>query len=39
MDLIKTALEHAVLRAEFKGDNYEFIQIYQVRHIIPPPEV
>ena len=39
MDLIKTALAHSVLRAEFKGDNYEFIQIYQVIHINPPPEV
>lgn len=39
MDLIKTALEHSVLRAEFKGDQYEDIQIYQVIHIIPPPEV
>ncbi len=39
MDLIKTALEHSVLRVEFTGDDYEFIRIYQVRHIIPPPEV
>jgi 4-amino-4-deoxy-L-arabinose transferase-like glycosyltransferase len=39
MDLIKTALEHSVLRVEFTGDNYEFIQIYQVIHIIPPPQV
>ncbi len=39
MDLIKTALAHSVLRAEFKGDNYEFIQIYQVIHRNPPPEV
>ena len=39
MDLIKTALEHSVLRAEFKGDNYEFIQIYQVMHSNPLPEV
>jgi len=39
MDLLKTALEHSVLRIEFKGDNYEFIQIYQVIHKIPPPQV
>lgn len=39
MDLIKTALEHSVLRMEFKGDDYEVIQIYQVIHINPPPEV
>lgn len=39
MDLIKTALEHSVLRVEFKGDNYEFVRIYQVIHIISPPEV
>jgi transposase/4-amino-4-deoxy-L-arabinose transferase-like glycosyltransferase len=38
MDMIKTALEHSVLRAEFKGDDYEVIQIYQVIHINPPPE-
>lgn len=39
MDLLKTALEHSVLRVEFKGDDYEYIQIYQVIHIIPPPQV
>ena len=39
MDLIKTALEHSVLRVEFKGDNNELIQIYQIIHIIPPPEI
>ncbi|MFL5624317.1 MAG: ArnT family glycosyltransferase [Ktedonobacteraceae bacterium] len=39
MDLIKTALAHSVLRVEFKGDNHEFVQIYQVVHIISPPEV
>lgn len=39
MDLLKTALEHSVLRVEFKGDDYEYIQIYQVIHKIPPPEV
>jgi hypothetical protein len=39
MDLVKTALEHSVLRVEFKGDDTELIQIYQVIHIEPPPEV
>lgn len=39
MNLINTALEHSVLRAEFKGDQFEDIQIYQVIHIIPPPEI
>lgn len=39
MNMIKTALEHSVLRAEFKGDNYEDIQIYQVIHVNPSPEV
>jgi 4-amino-4-deoxy-L-arabinose transferase-like glycosyltransferase len=38
MNLIKTALEHAVLCAELKGDN-EFIQIYQVIHTKPPPDI
>jgi hypothetical protein len=39
MDLIKTALAHAVLRVEFKGDDNELIQIYQVMHSTPLPEV
>lgn len=39
MNMIKTALEHSTLRAEFNGDNYEDIRIYQVIHVNPPPEV
>jgi len=39
MNMIKKALEHAVLRVEFSGDDYEFIQIYQVMHSQPLPEV
>lgn len=35
MDLIKTALAHSILRVEFKGDDNELIQIYQVIHIKP----
>jgi hypothetical protein len=38
MDLIKTALEHSILRVEFKGDDSELVQIYQVIHTEPPPE-
>jgi transposase/4-amino-4-deoxy-L-arabinose transferase-like glycosyltransferase len=32
MDIINQALNHSVLRAAFFGDNYEYIQIYQVIH-------
>jgi transposase/4-amino-4-deoxy-L-arabinose transferase-like glycosyltransferase len=32
MDIIDQALKHSVLRAAFFGDDYEFIQIYQVIH-------
>ncbi|HKF35610.1 MAG TPA: phospholipid carrier-dependent glycosyltransferase [Ktedonobacteraceae bacterium] len=39
MDLIKAALAHAILRVEFKGDDNELIQIYQVIHSKPLPEV
>jgi 4-amino-4-deoxy-L-arabinose transferase-like glycosyltransferase len=39
MDLIKAALAHAILRVEFKGDDNELIQIYQVIHSQPLPEV
>ncbi len=39
MDLIKTALAHAIVRVEFKGDDNELIQIYQVMHSQPLPEV
>jgi 4-amino-4-deoxy-L-arabinose transferase-like glycosyltransferase len=39
MDLIKTALEHSILRVEFKGDVGELVQIYQVIHTESPPEV
>jgi 4-amino-4-deoxy-L-arabinose transferase-like glycosyltransferase len=39
MDLIQTALEHSILRVEFKGDDNELIQIYQVIHTEPPPKV
>lgn len=35
MDLIKDAIDHSALRAEFKGDNNEFVQIYQVIHQHP----
>ncbi len=38
MDMIKTALKNSILRVEFNGDNYEFIQIYQVIHSKPLPE-
>ncbi len=39
MDMIKTALEHSILRVEFKGDSNELVQIFQVIHNQPPPEV
>lgn len=39
MDLIETALQHSILRVEFKGDEGEQVQIYQVIHTEPPPEV
>ena len=39
MNMIKKDLEHAVLRVEFSGDDYELIQIYQVMHSKPLPEV
>jgi 4-amino-4-deoxy-L-arabinose transferase-like glycosyltransferase len=39
MDLIKTAQDHSVLRAEFKGDNNEFMRIYQVIHINSSPDI
>jgi 4-amino-4-deoxy-L-arabinose transferase-like glycosyltransferase len=39
MNLIKTALAHAILRVEFKGDDNELIQIYQVMHSKPLPEI
>ena len=32
MELIETALEHSILRVEFKGDDSELVQIYQVIH-------
>ena len=38
MEFINTALNHSVLRVEFKGDNNEFIRIYQVLHKQPPPQ-
>jgi Dolichyl-phosphate-mannose-protein mannosyltransferase len=38
MEFINTALNHSVLRVEFKGDNNEFIRIYQVMHKQPPPQ-
>ncbi len=39
MNLIETALKHSILRVEFKGDDSELIQIYQVIHTTPPSEV
>ena len=39
MELIETALEHSILRVEFKGDENELIQIYQVIHTEPSPSV
>jgi 4-amino-4-deoxy-L-arabinose transferase-like glycosyltransferase len=38
MNLIKTALTHAVLRVELKSDN-EFMRIYEVIHLNPPVNV
>lgn len=37
MDIINQALNHSVLRAAFFGDDYEFIQIYQVIHMLESP--
>jgi len=37
MDIINQALNHSVLQAAFYGDDYEFIQIYQVIHTVEPP--
>ncbi len=39
MGMVKTALQHSVLRVEFKGDNNEFMRIYQVIHANPPPNI
>lgn len=39
MDLIENALEHSILRVEFKGDENELVQIFQVIHTEPPPVV
>jgi 4-amino-4-deoxy-L-arabinose transferase-like glycosyltransferase len=39
MELIETALEHSILRVEFKGDEAELIQIYQVIHTGPSPSI
>lgn len=38
MDLIKTALTHSTLREHFQTDK-EFIDIYQVIHKYPPPDI
>jgi 4-amino-4-deoxy-L-arabinose transferase-like glycosyltransferase len=38
MEIINIALNHSVLRVEFKGDNNEFVRIYQVLHKQPPPQ-
>ena len=37
MEIIHQALNHSVLRITFTGDNYEFVQIYQVIHSVEPP--
>ncbi|MBV9706621.1 MAG: phospholipid carrier-dependent glycosyltransferase [Chloroflexi bacterium] len=39
MKIIDQALQHSVLVKEFIGDDYEYMAIYQVRHIHPPPTV
>ena len=39
MELIDTALKHSILRVEFTGDDSQLIQVYQVIHTAPPPEV
>jgi uncharacterized membrane protein YhaH (DUF805 family) len=39
MNMIKKALEHSILRVEFKGDDNELVQIFQVIHNQPTPEV
>lgn len=39
MNMIKTALEHSILRVEFKGDDNELVQVFQVIHTEPPPEL
>jgi hypothetical protein len=38
MEIINSALNHSVLRVEFKSGNDEFIRIYQVLHKQPPPQ-
>jgi 4-amino-4-deoxy-L-arabinose transferase-like glycosyltransferase len=39
MNMIKTALEHSILRADFRRDTYDLMQIYQVIHTTAPPVV
>jgi hypothetical protein len=38
MQILDDALNHSVLRTEFKGDNNEFLRIYQVMHKNPLPQ-
>ena len=37
MDMIKIALEHSILRADFRRDRYDLMQIYQVIHTSASP--
>jgi len=39
MMIIDEALNHSTLAVKFTGDNYEYIYIYKVVHIYPPPVV
>jgi hypothetical protein len=42
MNLIKTALEHSVLRADFRSDDHNLqivVQVYQIIHKYPQPVV
>ncbi|MBV9691285.1 MAG: phospholipid carrier-dependent glycosyltransferase [Ktedonobacteraceae bacterium] len=37
MKILEQALQHSILVKEFIGDAYEYIAIYQVKHIYSPP--